>query len=135
MKEREGPLIGLGNGHVTNELIVFSCDQQLLRILSVLTDSINQTFGKTVSFCTISLIFLQMLFPPCTDPLMKREPGDANCLYTPNKLAKIVWRQIENGAPGLYSFIQRFSFRVEEYTELLQYYNKHHKWDTRLKIL
>ena len=54
MKEREGPLIGLGNGHVTNELIVFSCDQQLLQILSVLTDSINQTFGKTVSFCTIS---------------------------------------------------------------------------------
>ena len=42
-------------------------------------------------------------------------------------LVKIVWKQIENGAPRLYSFIQRFAFRVDEYTELLKFYNTQHR--------
>ena len=75
-----------------------------------------------------------MLFPPCTDPLMKRDPEDVNCLYSPNKLAKIVWKQIENGAPRLFSFIQRFAFRVDEYSELLLYYNTHHRSDHYLYV-
>ena len=37
----------------------------------------------------VSFVVFKMLFPPCTDPLMKRDLEDVNCLYSPNKLAKV----------------------------------------------
>ena len=37
----------------------------------------------------VLIVVFKMLFPPCTDPLMKRDLEDVNCLYSPNKLAKV----------------------------------------------
>ena len=82
-----------------------------------------------------------MIFGPCNDPLTKRSPLDINCLwvqiiwkrnvsmfhvsvirYAPNKLSKIAWKQIENGAPELFIFLQTFSFHVDEYELMIEYY-------------
>ena len=64
-----------------------------------------------------------LLFPPCMDPLLQRDMQDTNCLYTPNRLAKVVWSPVQNEAPGLFRFIQHFGFSYTEYVELLGTYN------------
>lgn len=42
--------------------------------------------------------------------------------YAPNKLSKIAWKQIENGAPELFIFLQTFSFHVDEYELMIEFY-------------
>ena len=65
----------------------------------------------------------QILFPECHDPLLKRNNRDPNCIYSANKLTKIIWKQIENGAPDLFSFLERFVFSYKDYEKLLEFYN------------
>lgn len=42
--------------------------------------------------------------------------------YAPNKLSKISWKQIENGAPELFIFLQTFSFHVDDYELMTDFY-------------
>ena len=42
--------------------------------------------------------------------------------YAPNKLSKISWKQIENGAPELFIFLQTFSFHVDDYELMIDFY-------------
>ena len=77
----------------------------------------------TPSTITMKHSLEPLLFPPCMDPLLQRDMQDTNCLYTPNRLAKVVWSPVQNEAPGLFRFIQHFGFSYTEYVELLDTYN------------
>ena len=50
--------------------------------------------------------------------------------YSPNKLSKLAWKQIETGAPDLFSFLQGFNFRVEEFYALLKFYARNKQFPT-----
>ena len=63
------------------------------------------------------------MFPQCRDPLLQRDASDTNCLYTANRLAKVVWGPVQNEAPAFYRFIQHFGFTYQEYVELIETYN------------
>lgn len=75
------------------------------------------------SALTIKNNLIPILFPECNDPLLKRDTSDPTCMYSANKLTKIAWKQIQNGAPDLYSFLERFVFSYKDYDKLLQFYN------------
>ena len=75
------------------------------------------------SALTIKHKLTPILFPECNDPLLKRDTSDPTCVYSANKLTKIAWKQIENGAPDLYSFLERFVFSYQDYDKLLEFYN------------
>ena len=75
------------------------------------------------SALTIKNNLTPILFPECNDPLLKRDTSDPTCIYSANKLTKIAWKQIENGAPDLYSFLERFVFSYKDYDKLLEFYN------------
>ena len=77
----------------------------------------------TPSTITLGNSLAPLLFPPCKDPLLQRDTQDYNCLYTPNRLAKIVWSPVQNEAPEFFRFIQHFGFSYTEYTELLDTFN------------
>ena len=69
------------------------------------------------------------MFPECKDPLLQRDDKDTNCLFTANRLAKIVWSPVQDEAPVFYRFIQHFGFTYQEYVELLETYNMKVKSD------
>ena len=54
--------------------------------------------------------------------------------YAPNKLSKIAWKEIENGAPDLFSFIQSFSFRIDDYNDLMRFYAQHRRFDVKMDL-
>ena len=87
------------------------------------------------SALTIKNNLIPILFPECNDPLLKKETSDPTCMYSANKLTKVAWKQIQNGAPDLYSFLERFVFSYQDYDKLLQLYNeeieKHSSLTTR----
>jgi len=76
------------------------------------------------SILTIKHSLVPLLFPRCKDPLLQRDDSDTNCLYTANRLAKVVWNPVQNEAPGFFRFIQHFGFSFNEYSELLETFNK-----------
>ena len=76
------------------------------------------------SALTIKHNLTELLFPECHDPLLKRDRSDPNCIYSANRLTKIAWMEIENGAPDLFSFLERFVFSYRDYEKLLEFYNK-----------
>jgi len=49
-------------------------------------------------------------------------------------LSKIAWKEIENGAPDLFSFIQSFSFRIDDYNDLMRFYARHRRFDVKMDL-
>ena len=76
------------------------------------------------SVLTMKHSLVPLMFPPCRDPLLQRDHKDIYCLYTANRLAKVVWNPVQNEAPGFFRFIQHFGFSFDEYSELLETFNK-----------
>ncbi|XP_023326697.1 uncharacterized protein LOC111700109 isoform X2 [Eurytemora carolleeae] len=68
--------------------------------------------------------YTQIKFPTCKDPLQMRESEDIACIYSPHRLSKVVWKNVESGAPSLFSFIENLSFTYSEYVSLLRMYNE-----------
>merc|ERR1719244_461704 len=68
---------------------------------------------------------VQVMFPACKDPLLQRDNSEPFCFFAANRLAKVVWRQVQDEAPTLFRHIQHFGFTHEEYIDLLQLYNNH----------
>ena len=69
-----------------------------------------------------------ILFPECRNPLSHSDNqvgSDPNCFFTANKMAKIVWRPLEDGAPLLYKLIEHFGLSNELYNSLLSHYSAH----------
>ena len=91
----------------------------LVDILDKVNDRSFLVLHYNPSILTIKHSLVPIIFPDCKDPLLQRDPSDANCLYTPNRLAKVVWDPVQNEAPELFKFIQHFGFTVSEYKELL----------------
>ena len=83
------------------------------------------------SVLTIQHSLVPLMFGQCKDPLLQRDYGDNNCLYSANRLAKVVWSPIMNEAPRFFKFIQHFVLTFEEYTQLLGTYNTRHIGDNR----
>ena len=79
--------------------------------------------GYAPSAITLKHSLVPIMFPQCKDPLLQRDGTDTNCLYTANRLAKVVWNPIQNEAPAFYKFIQHFGLSYEEYVQLLDTYN------------
>lgn len=75
------------------------------------------------STITLKHGLVPIMFPECKDPLLQRDDTDTNCLYTANRMAKVVWGPVQDEAPVLYRFIQHFGFTYEEYVELLEMFN------------
>ena len=75
------------------------------------------------STLTFQHCLVPVMFPQCKDPLLQRDDSDTNCLYTANRLAKVVWGPVQNEAPAFYRFIQHFGFTHEEYSQLLETFN------------
>ena len=78
---------------------------------------------QTPSVLTLKHSLIPIMFPECKDPLLHRDDTDTNCLYTPKRLAKVVWGPVRDEAPAFYRFIQNFGLSYEEYCQLLQTYN------------
>ena len=74
------------------------------------------------SILSLKHSLIPVMFPPCKDPLLQRDNTDSNCMYSPNRLAKVVWGPLQNEAPALFRFIQHFSLSYTEYTGLLKIY-------------
>ena len=49
-------------------------------------------------------------------------------------MSKIAWKEIENGAPDLFSFIQSFSFRIDDYNDLMRFYARHRRFDVKMDL-
>jgi len=78
--------------------------------------------------------FTQVKFPTCEDPLMMRDYEGTSCMYSPHRLAKVVWKYMENGAPSLFSFLESFSFNYTEFVDLLKMYNMMTRKDPNVSI-
>ena len=54
------------------------------------------------STVTLRHSLVPVMFPPCRDPLLRRDTADTHCVYAPNRLAKVVWAPVQNEAPALF---------------------------------
>ena len=91
---------------------------------SKISDTSYLVLHYAPSALTLRHSLVPVIFPQCRDPLLQRDTSDTNCLYTANRLAKVVWNPIQNEAPAFYRFIQHFGISYHEYTELIETYNK-----------
>ena len=108
---------------------VIPVGSSLSKVVSYL-ESFNQSDKSSymVLHYTPSVISLRhslvpLMFPECRDPLLQRDEMDMNCMYTANRMAKVVWAPVQDEAPNLYKLIQHFSFTYTEYLDLLETYN------------
>merc|ERR1719186_1006783 len=90
---------------------------------SLISDNSYLILHYTPSTLTLQHSLVPVMFPQCRDPLLQRDASDTNCLYTANRLAKVVWNPIQNDAPAFYRFIQHFGLSYQEYSGLLETYN------------
>ena len=86
------------------------------------------------SVLTIRYNLVPVLFPKCQDPLLKRDSKDHPCMYSANKLTKVVWKQIENGAVELQEFLERFIFTYKDYENLLKFHKTELEMDSSVTM-
>ena len=83
---------------------VYWVDNNLEKVVSYLdqADISMLVLHYPPSTLTTGYSMLPLMFPACNDPLLRRDSSDTNCIYAPNRLAKVVWSPVQNEAPALF---------------------------------
>lgn len=96
-------------------------------------------FHYTPSLVTSRFNFTSIKFEPCdhgwespifTPNLTLTSP---NCLYNLNRLAKVVWQPLRDGAQALYLTLSKMEFSLKDYQDILGIFNEKSKtfWDPK----
>ncbi|TRY61846.1 hypothetical protein TCAL_10559 [Tigriopus californicus] len=87
-------------------------------------------FHYTPSLVTSRFNFTSIKFEPCdhgwesqifTPNLTLTSP---NCLYNLNRLAKVVWQPLRDGAQALYLTLSKMEFSLKDYQDILEIFNE-----------